>query len=202
MKIKKICQQCWKEFFIIKHFEQKFCSRTCQVDSRKRIYQAVCQACGKLFYVRYLSYHYVSLYCSKKCEYSKISKKCLVCGKEYLCSRVTSSCSKYCSTACQMRLEYSRMKLRRSYIKKCPRCEIIFQTYRSVIKYCNSCLPLIRKNIMRERAIKSWRNNGIALKMARGLCKKIYHIKQDSPELNKLAKGMYLKINIRRSLNV
>jgi len=103
----KICKNCGKEFRILKSLTNnekrkgrgKYCSLECfHKHGRSEI---VCQKCGKVFSV--LKCMDNRKYCSQKCagvSRNRISKNCVVCGRDYEIISSDKDISKCCSFDC------------------------------------------------------------------------------------------------------
>lgn len=135
MKIKKICEQCGKEFEAFKWRNYKYCSKFCFHKSQERRVTIICRNCGKEFILQ--QYLKNQKFCSIKCagEYRSklirtkwIKNICLNCMKEFL----TSSCrdkkdrhNKYCSRVC------ANIGHRNRIIKLCKYCHKEFEIRKS-----------------------------------------------------------------------
>lgn len=111
VKIKKICEQCGKEFELfpsqIKQGKGKFCSRKCSQEARKNKEKRVCEQCGKEFEVLPSTIkHGGGIFCSRKCRResmrTKVKRVCKQCGKEFLknLSEIKRGGGKFCSHKC------------------------------------------------------------------------------------------------------
>lgn len=119
MKVKKICEQCGKEFSIeFSKRTQRFCNRKCfLINKQKENILKKCQYCGKPFWVSPSKekYHF-PIFCSRRCLYKSSHgkgekhwhwkgitaiKKCLVCGNDFkpkACGKGLAT--KHCSVKC------------------------------------------------------------------------------------------------------
>lgn len=119
MKIKKICEQCGKEFSIeFSKRIQRFCNRKCfLINKQKENILKKCQFCGKPFWVSPSKekYHFPK-YCSRSCLYKSghgkrenhwhwkgitAIRKCLICGNEFKPKALGRGlATKHCSVKC------------------------------------------------------------------------------------------------------
>lgn len=130
MKIKLICKQCKREFYVYpSRKDRKFCSRKCydkwqsenlrgeKSPSWKGKIKLICQQCGKEYYV-YSQRKDTSHFCSFKCKGEwmvenlkgenntnyrggNIISICLECGKEYYITPSIKDTSHFCSYECR-----------------------------------------------------------------------------------------------------
>lgn len=108
--IKRICQQCGKEFKISPHKINKgygkFCSIKCRGQSQKKREKRICQQCGKEFReIPSVIRNGGGKFCSKKCRYegrTKVKQICEQCGKEFEVypSKINKGIGKFCSRKC------------------------------------------------------------------------------------------------------
>ena len=111
MKIKKICQQCGREFKARGDYPQQVtCSQECRAKyffESKRL-KLKCAICDKSFMVypakakrkgRFAP-KYCSVSCQAKARENKIKRKCQTCGRVYLVIKSREKRSKYCSCEC------------------------------------------------------------------------------------------------------
>lgn len=103
MPVKRICEQCGKEFFLppskVKR-GSKYCSRKCAGAAQKKVVTLTCPECGIRFTTIPSEHKRGRLYCSKKCylqAHARIQKSCERCGKAFQSKRRTA---KYCSLKC------------------------------------------------------------------------------------------------------
>lgn len=95
--LEKICPICGKTF-IRKHSTQKYCSKECNFQSKRKYQNKVCPTCGKTFYSPVPR----QVYCSQNCVPRKTplpEKVCPVCGKVFVLKN-RMYCRKYCSRDC------------------------------------------------------------------------------------------------------
>lgn len=104
-KMIKTCAFCGKEF-VARTLKSKYCSVSCQNESRKKRIKKTCLYCGKEFEVT--NYTRNKKYCCKECLKSakwgkKITKKCEICGKEFITTDklIAKGRGKYCGTECK-----------------------------------------------------------------------------------------------------
>ena len=156
MKIKKICKQCGKEFWVSPYREKsaKYCSMKCY-NPKKRV-KKICLSCGKEFETWPSKKE--RKYCSMRCRtIAKITRRkllCSNCGKEIF--KVPSTIKKvnFCSHKCYG--EYKKI----IYISFCENCGKSFKVNPSRIKrgvrYCSlMCSYLDNKEAFLKGAIKA-----------------------------------------------
>lgn len=107
-KIKKECEICGKEFWIFPSQKRRFCSRMCQYEEQKKLrvkrVEKQCLNCKKIYQINPNKLSDKNKkFCNRKCqhEYSRIKKKCITCGKEFVVRRCKSHLYKRCSRGCQ-----------------------------------------------------------------------------------------------------
>lgn len=147
-KIKRICETCGKEFFVlpnvVKKGNGKFCSKKCLTDfavkamesskAEKRI-KCICETCGKEFYqspsVFAASVH---KHCSIECTITRKEIPCETCGKIMLRSPAQIADHNFCSRACYGKYQSSLPKEQQRnwkggmLIKTCKYCGKEFET--------------------------------------------------------------------------
>ncbi len=119
MKVKKICEQCGREYSIeFKRRTQRFCNRKCfLINKQKKNISKKCQYCGKPFWVSPSKekYHFPK-FCSARCLYKSghgkrenhwhwkgitAIRKCLVCGNDFKPKTYGKElATKHCSIKC------------------------------------------------------------------------------------------------------
>lgn len=110
-KPNRTCKNCGKEFYS-KAFEQFgkygiFCSRKCRLSYNYMI-ERECVVCKKQFFVKaYELKRKPCSCCSKKCQgilysisHGTITKKCIVCGNEFIANKSIQERNKCCSKKC------------------------------------------------------------------------------------------------------
>jgi len=98
-----ICQNCGKEF-VPQRRTQKYCSRTCVNNGKKKGVVKKCVVCGKEFEILPCDLKKrKGVYCSHKCSNSvkrnSVTKTCSYCGKEFVVTKARDN-AKYCSRTC------------------------------------------------------------------------------------------------------
>jgi very-short-patch-repair endonuclease/endogenous inhibitor of DNA gyrase (YacG/DUF329 family) len=117
--VKKICQNCGKEFWVPMSRENAmFCSRRCydeyRVNQGTRKVKVRCQNCGKEFKaIRWVVDKAGRKFCSRECYWEsmrdeKVLVTCLNCGKEFEVDKERANSRKFCSVEC--RKEYNKKK--------------------------------------------------------------------------------------------
>ena len=150
MKVKRICQQCGKYFFVVpsilkKKGGGKYCSQECVRIAKRGInspywkgnkIKRICKICGKEFFVwPYVIKRGQGKYCSNECQnksrQKRMIRECKQCGKrfEVKLTEINRGGGKYCSDNCFYK---SRNK---KIIQKCGWCGEEFEVTPSRIKY-------------------------------------------------------------------
>lgn len=155
MKIKRICEECGKEFevfpYLVKHGHGRFCSRKCQGKWQSKYrkgkeasnwqggkIKCICLTCGKEFMVKKA---YIlkkrGKYCSVKCYYiakeDKTEVVCKQCGKKFKTypSEIQRGHGKFCSVKCSSKWQMENTdkikKMRKGNIQKPTKPELIFE---------------------------------------------------------------------------
>jgi len=137
MKVKRVCKECGKEFFVkpsmVKNGRGNYCSKECMGKSYSKLrtgssnpswsggkLKCLCKECGKEFFVQAnLVKRGYGIYCSKECmckSYSKIRGKfhpswkdgmqlqiCERCGKQFMVQKRLIKCGfgRFCSNKCR-----------------------------------------------------------------------------------------------------
>lgn len=107
-KVKKICEECGKEYFIVNYFAdtQKYCSRECYniVRAKKVKFEIkLCPICNKQFQ----TYHHNQIYCGSGCAAISLQKRkdcvCDNCGKTFkrIVSEIDKNNTHFCSKDCR-----------------------------------------------------------------------------------------------------
>jgi len=139
MKIKRICEQCGKEFETklseVKRGNGKFCSYNCANESHKKRVKRICENCGKEFEVtpsaikrgkgKFCSYN-----CSFESQKTQIKQICKQCGKEFkiIPSQIERGRGKFCSRKC-----FNTAKIKKVE-RICLQCDKTFKVKRSNAK--------------------------------------------------------------------
>lgn len=120
MKVRRICERCGKEFYVVpsvvKRGRGKFCSKECANLAFKSGKKVRCGQCGKMFYVKgYKLENNDNFFCSRECyrewqnehrgknnsQYKeKIKKNCDYCGKELFIHESHVMDCNFCCNAC------------------------------------------------------------------------------------------------------
>jgi len=107
MQVKRICEQCGKEFYRhASHIKQnggKFCTRTCWIKSHTAKLNRICETCGKEFHAKENEIaRGKGKYCSRPCSdigrRSDRERKCLYCGNAF--HKNPANPTEYCSAKC------------------------------------------------------------------------------------------------------
>lgn len=104
----KVCEWCGGEFETIpSHADRRrYCSRECAARGRRQECSSTrkCPRCGKTFVVQSWNPKWT---CSKECadamKTHRVTKRCMVCGKEYEAHWNRRKSSRYCSLECLAR---------------------------------------------------------------------------------------------------
>lgn len=103
-KCNYICEVCGKSFRGFKNNANRFCSRECYWESKRKKEERICPECGK----KYMAVpSKLADFCSRKCFYESVGKdtvvtKCAFCGEKVKKwkSQIYKSGNIYCSRAC------------------------------------------------------------------------------------------------------
>lgn len=176
MKIKKVCQQCGKQFWSFalndKPGRKRFCSLECRYNSQRGKFkllriEKICENCGKEFIFVQNNSHHKGRFCSRQCrnEYGSNRKypreiiACQNCGKEFVVSSEQNRNgweNLFCSFQCAL---IFRRKSRTLICKNCGKKYLrISYCKRSRPSYCSrECMNEYRQNhLKREKVFCSY----------------------------------------------
>lgn len=157
MKIKRICEQCGKEFEAsttqIRKGYGKYCSQTCYGKALGGRVTRICKQCGKKFTIQtHVIKRGYGKFCSQECYFinrgAKVKRICTFCGREFEIhpSRIKYKKGLFCSMLCRRNYEKT-LKIKRI----CKECGKEFEIYKLLVKqgkgiYCShSCSRKGRK---------------------------------------------------------